>query len=118
MRDRAVIDITGQRFHYLTVLGFSHFGELPPKRNKGRATYWFVRCDCGNEKILSKSDFMYPSSHNISCGCIRDIKSAERCRLRNLVDNPCPRGDTHHMRQPNARIQPRDPKTGKFTKAR
>ena len=37
-------DLTGARFHNLTVLGFAGFRE----RSRGRAICWWVRCDCGH----------------------------------------------------------------------
>jgi len=54
-----IIDITGQVFDKLTVLGFSH------KTKHG--TYWLCRCECGNEKTVRKDSLK--SGRTIACGC-------------------------------------------------
>ncbi len=36
-----LIDISGNKYHRLTVLRFSHMGNR-------RRSYWECRCDCGN----------------------------------------------------------------------
>lgn len=61
-----LIDITGQRFGRLTVVGFSHF-----KRSHGghKTAYWKCVCDCGNEKITTTSSLRSETTR--SCGCLR-----------------------------------------------
>jgi len=58
------LDLTGQRFGRLVVLGFSHLGKYG-------GVYWNTECDCGNlGKTLTANltRKKYPTS---SCGCIR-----------------------------------------------
>lgn len=61
------IDITGQRFGYLTAL------DLIPREertwsNKERA--WRCRCDCGNETIVRQRNLL-GARITQSCGCLR-----------------------------------------------
>lgn len=70
-----LIDITGNRYGYLIVLGFDHIGYL--KNGKSRS-YWKCKCDCGNIVILRKDQFIYPYSHCKSCGCWHRIESSRR----------------------------------------
>lgn len=57
------LDLTGQKYGRLTVLGFSH---IHPKTQK---TYWRAICDCGNMTIALGSGLkrLRPQS----CGCLR-----------------------------------------------
>lgn len=57
-----VIDLTGQRFNRLTVVGDSG------KRRKGNVL-WTCRCDCRNE-ILTESNNL-KSGNTGSCGCLQ-----------------------------------------------
>ena len=61
------IDITGQRFGYLTAI------KLIPKEertwaNKERA--WLCKCDCGNEVIVRQRSLL-GARVTQSCGCLR-----------------------------------------------
>lgn len=73
MKGQQLIDITGNRYGMLTVLGFSHMAER-------RRSYWVCRCDCGNIKILRKDTFAYPYSKVVSCGCHHRCESSNRPR--------------------------------------
>ena len=53
-------DYTGQKFHYLTAIEFSHIG----RSNESR---WLYKCDCGNEKIISSWSVV--AGRTKSCGC-------------------------------------------------
>jgi hypothetical protein len=55
------IDITGKKFNRLTAVEYI--------KSKNGKQYWSFRCDCGNEKILSKERVV--SGRTISCGCAR-----------------------------------------------
>lgn len=67
-----LIDITGNVYNYLQVIGFSHMGGR-------RRSYWKCKCLlCGNEITLRKDAFVYDSSHNKSCGCWHRIESSRR----------------------------------------
>lgn len=57
---RQLIDITGQCFGLLTVLSKSDY-------QGGDGVYWNVRCDCGNEKVVSGHAIR--RGDIISCGC-------------------------------------------------
>lgn len=57
-----IIDLTGKRFNRLLVILFSHVSE-------SRTTYWFCKCDCGNEKIISSPSLIHGKIQ--SCGCLR-----------------------------------------------
>ncbi len=53
------IDIEGQKFHRLTVVGFA---ECRPN-----GVYWFCQCDCGNVKKVNSSNLRKGDIK--SCGC-------------------------------------------------
>lgn len=53
------IDLTGQRFGCLTVLGY--------KGPHGKHSYWYCRCDCG--AITSPASNSLRTGHTQSCGC-------------------------------------------------
>jgi hypothetical protein len=55
------IDLTGNRFHRLTALGFSH--------KRGRRYFWECLCDCGQRRIVAAGDLR--SNHTKSCGCLK-----------------------------------------------
>lgn len=56
-----MIDLTGQRFGRLTVLGRAE--------NKGLATMWECLCDCGNLKFIASSSLR--NGITKSCGCLQ-----------------------------------------------
>jgi len=57
-----IIDITGQRFHRLLIIGFD--------RVENGVTFWRTRCDCGKEKTMRRSNFANNSGVK-SCGCFK-----------------------------------------------
>lgn len=57
------IDLSGQKFGKLVVLGYSH-------NDKRRKSYWLCRCDCGNEVVVSGSNLK--SGNTSSCGCVEN----------------------------------------------
>lgn len=57
---RKIIDLTGQRFGRLVVLGRAE--------NKGKDTMWHCRCDCGNEKDIRGASLQ--AGLTKSCGCL------------------------------------------------
>ena len=65
------IDLTGQRFGRLVVIG----------RSEEKRSYWNCRCDCGNEKDV-RSDHLKSGSIS-SCGCYNSELS--RNRMRDMV---------------------------------
>lgn len=56
-----LIDLTGQRFGRLVVLGKSN------EKNKSSGSKWICKCDCGQETIV-RSDHLRKGSTQ-SCGC-------------------------------------------------
>lgn len=56
---RRKLDLTGQRYGRLTVLG--------PAENIGSRTAWLCRCDCGRETVVKT--YHLRSGHTKSCGC-------------------------------------------------
>lgn len=53
------IDLTGQRFNYLTVINYAG-------QRKGR-TYWRCRCECGN--VIDVYSYSLKSGNTKACGC-------------------------------------------------
>jgi len=61
-------DLTGQKFHNLTVLSFAY-------RDK-KNTYWLCKCNCGNKKIIRGSHLT--SGNTKSCGCLMKYNITRR----------------------------------------
>lgn len=57
---RIDMSLVGQRFGRLVVKEFDHL-------EKNRGSYWKCQCDCGNKKIILRTDLL--NHHTISCGC-------------------------------------------------
>ena len=57
-----IIDLTGQRFHRLTVLERT-------ERRQGRNVIWKCLCDCGNITYSTGANLKYGTKY--SCGCMR-----------------------------------------------
>ena len=70
------LDLVGQRFGKLTVLGFSHI-------DKNGGSVWVCQCDCGTTKAVTAANLR--SGYSQSCGCTRkeqlSIHSESRTRL-------------------------------------
>lgn len=58
---RKTVDLTGQRFNYLTVIG-----RAQESAKDGNAR-WLCKCDCGNMCVV-RTDHL-KSGNNKSCGC-------------------------------------------------
>lgn len=65
-----LIDLTGQVFGKLTVLGLDHKKRRYNKKGVCCAMdyYWLCRCECGNTCIVQGNNLK--SGHTKSCGCI------------------------------------------------
>ena len=59
----ALVDLTGQRFGHLEVLGRAE------SQNKNSA--WYCRCDCGKTKVISAPNLKSGSSRTCGCGVIK-----------------------------------------------
>lgn len=64
---RPRLQLEGQRFGLLTVIGFSHIDE------KSKGSCWLCRCVCGTEKIVS--------GHNLRSGLITDCGCTWKSRI-------------------------------------
>lgn len=62
MAGRPSIDLTGQRFGKLTVVG------IAGRSNHG-AMRWYCRCDCGNATEVDSNPLRRGKTQ--SCGCLR-----------------------------------------------
>ena len=69
----AAVDMSGQRFGRLTVLGQE---ELDRPRTNGQRMGWKCRCDCGNIITAARKDLL--SGKLLSCGCLLSEASAAR----------------------------------------
>lgn len=67
----SLIDITGQRFHRLTVIRRIEGAKGP--------ALWLCICDCGNEKTAYGSDLRHGKVK--SCGCLKSERAVDQCRL-------------------------------------
>lgn len=69
------IDLTGQKFGRLLVLEYDHTG-------KNDVAFWLCKCDCGNEKIISRGNLK--NGTTVSCGCYHHnkITSHDGCKTR------------------------------------
>jgi len=59
---RKKVDLTGKRFGRLIILDRPHI-------NKNGSNFWYCKCDCGNEKLVSTSNLNRGNSK--SCGCLQ-----------------------------------------------
>ena len=65
--DKRFVDLTGEAFGRLAVLGFAGWRVVP---NGKRLFLWHCRCECGSVKILRGSDMK--NGDTTSCGCFKD----------------------------------------------
>lgn len=82
------IDLTGQKFDRLTVIEYSH--------TKNKRAYWLCKCDCDNEKIVSRGDLK--SGHTKSCGCLQK-------ESRQLPEGISTRNTTIYRHKRNAKVR-------------
>ena len=68
------IDLTGQKFGMLTVIG-------PAEQKNRKYTCWICQCECGRQTIVDGSHLK--SGHTKSCGCYR--RECPRQRQRDLT---------------------------------
>ena len=68
-----LIDLTGQRFGRWTVVARAGADSA------GKNSTWLCRCDCGNEKIVSKVSLKNGSSK--SCGCYNSELEKQRIKV-------------------------------------
>lgn len=68
------IDLTGQRFGFLTAL-------YPTDKRQNGKIMWHCRCDCGTEFDVTSAHLQ--SKHTISCGC---KKSKGELKISNILN--------------------------------
>ena len=77
-RETHLIDITGNKYNYLTVISRAE--------NIGKEPAWNCLCDCGNMKIVTGSNLKAESV--ISCGCVNrskgELRIAEYLKNHNI----------------------------------
>lgn len=73
------VDITGQRFARLVVLG-------PVDRANNRQIMWLCQCDCGNTSTVAGNDLR--SLHSQSCGCFQSERRSEIRTTHGLSNDP------------------------------
>ena len=80
-REKRIIDLTGQRFGYLTVL---ERDDEEQKKHSG-AVYWKCICDCGTIKSIRGSNLTKKDENRtISCGCFH--RSLGETEIYNLLE--------------------------------
>lgn len=73
-KGQELIDITGNTYNFLKVIGFSHIGNR-------RRSYWKCEClRCGKIVTLRKDSFAYSHSKVKSCGCWHIEESKQRAK--------------------------------------
>lgn len=75
---RKKLDLTGQRFGKLTVLG--------PAENVGGRTAWLCQCDCGRQIVIKTCHLR--AGHTSSCGCLMPKDSQSALGLT-YIDGTC-----------------------------
>lgn len=75
------VDLTGDKYARLKVIGFSH---------RAKKAYWLCMCDCGTETVV-RSDLLR-SGQTQSCGCLKAERVSkaviERCTTHGLRHHP------------------------------
>ena len=84
---QGLINIVGNTYGFLKVIGFSHMGNR-------RRSYWHCECQkCGKVVTLRKDVFAYPYSHQKSCGCWHIEESRVRAKAsRNKITGKFEKG--------------------------
>ena len=76
---RKKLELTGQRFGSLTVLG--------PADNIGIRTAWRCQCDCG--RVVDVRTRGLRGGYTKSCGCLKPDTAPEGGLVLNYVDGTC-----------------------------
>ena len=84
-------DLTGQQFHYLTVI------ERAEDSKQGK-TQWLCRCICGNTVVVAAGDLKKKRHPHKSCGCMSKKLIAEFKSTHGMSKHPA-WGVWHSMKQ-------------------
>lgn len=68
-----VIDLTGNTYGRLTVLGLDHVEKV----KNGSVVYWRCRCSCENQTIVTVRTGNLKSGHTQSCGCFQKERAVD-----------------------------------------
>ena len=71
-------DLTGEQYGRLTVIC-----HTDSQKNKTGQHCWLVRCDCGNERIITSSEWNRHSCY--SCGCYQKEMASKRAYEQHLT---------------------------------
>lgn len=81
------IDLSGQKFGRLTVLGLSHVKDW---HSTDRHSYWLCLCDCGEEKLVRYNSLTQGESK--SCGCLQrelaSVRLSNRLTTHRMTGSP------------------------------
>ena len=83
MRNRRVIDLTGQVFNRLTVIKRAEDYIEPSGR---RRIKWLCRCECGLNKEIIVDGSSLKSGHTKSCGCLQKEIASKQNKKYNTYD--------------------------------
>ena len=75
-RSANAIDLTGQRFGRLTVLGLDPEPYVSPS-GKNRSRKWICQCDCGKVVSVQQNSLRAKKDPTRSCGCLRAESSRD-----------------------------------------
>ena len=75
-RSANAINLTGQRFGRLTVLGLDPEPYVSPS-GKNRSRKWICQCDCGNVVSVQQASLRAKKNPSRSCGCLRGEASRD-----------------------------------------
>lgn len=78
-----VIDLTGNTYGRLTVLGLDH----KEKVKNGSVVYWRCRCSCENQTIVTVRAADLKSGNTKSCGCLNQEKRTTHGMYRDPIYN-------------------------------
>lgn len=84
---RKIKDIIGLKFGKLTA--------IKRMENKGHNQFYLCKCDCGKEKVISKSSLILGRTK--SCGCLKSCLLAKRNRKYKLAEKMHKKNTTHNL---------------------
>ena len=79
VKENTRIDLTGQQFGHLTVIG----PGIKPETNHQRGAYWTCQCTCGC--VINVSAHSLRNGRTKSCGCIKSMGEDRVAKI--LLDN-------------------------------
>lgn len=80
-KERCIIDITGEVFGFLTVIGYAG----TKKTSTGSESKWLCQCICGNKKEYGRSDIVHKGVS--SCGCRYNSKRERNSNWKGGISN-------------------------------